>query len=590
MSNAIHRNIPDNRGHNAFTSDPELSSLLDVYLAPALRQHTAPFFDELGKLVGDELETLALAADKNPPLLHMRTRNGADAQHIEKHPAYQRLEHYAYSHFGLAAMSHRGGVLGWPEPMPPAVKYGLTFLFVQAEFGLCCPLSMSDSLTRTLRKFGSEALIAQFIDHLTSQDETQHFQGAMFMTEQDAGSDVGAITTEARYENGVWRLYGDKWFCSNPDADLAMVLARPEGGQGGTRGLTLFLLPRYLPDGRLNNYRILRLKEKMGTRSMASGEIALEGAEAYVVGEEGKGFKHMTDMINMSRLSNGVRSAGLMRRAMNESLYIARNRYAFGRHLIELPLMQRQLLKMMLTAEQGRSMVFHTAECLRRADKGDQEAAKLLRILTPLIKFRTTRDARKVTTDGMEVRGGCGYIEEWSDARVVRDAHLGSIWEGTSNIVALDVFRAIRREGTLPVLSDYLHRLIDASALAERERCLLQQVLDKAAQAAEKVAENANNEHEVRRIASTLYHATSAVFLAWEAQQQRDNQRRAALAALVLRYKLLPQDPTVIDDVPAEHFAELLAERPMVASRVAQLIATLNLPEPAAGQVSEVAS
>ena len=487
-------------------------------------------------------------------------------------------------------MSHRGGVLGWPEPMPPAVKYGLTFLFVQAEFGLCCPLSMSDSLTRTLRKFGSEALIAQFIDHLTSQDEEQHFQGAMFMTEQDAGSDVGAITTEARYENGVWRLYGDKWFCSNPDADLAMVLARPEGGQGGTRGLTLFLLPRCLPDGRLNNYRILRLKEKMGTRSMASGEIVLEGAEAYVVGEEGKGFKHMTDMINMSRLSNGVRSAGLMRRAMNESLYIARNRYAFGRHLIELPLMQRQLLKMMLTAEQGRSMVFHTAECLRRADKGDQEAAKLLRILTPLIKFRTTRDARKVTTDGMEVRGGCGYIEEWSDARVVRDAHLGSIWEGTSNIVALDVFRAIRREGTLPVLSDYLHRLIDASALAERERCLLKQVLDKAAQAAEKVAENANNEHEVRRIASTLYHATSAVFLAWEAQQQRDNQRRAALAALVLRYKLLPQDPTVIDDVPAEHFAELLAERPMVASRVAQLIATLNLPEPAAGQVSEVAS
>lgn len=590
MSNAIHRNIPDNRGHNAFTSDPELSNLLDVYLVPRLRQHLAPFFHELGELVGDELETLALDADKNPPVLHLRTRNGADAQHIEKHPAYQRLEHYAYSHFGLAAMSHRGGVLGWSEPLPPAVKYGLTFLFVQAEFGLCCPLSMSDSLTRTLRKFGSEALIAQFIDHLTSQDEAQHFQGAMFMTEQDAGSDVGAITTQARYENGVWRLYGDKWFCSNPDADLAMVLARPEEGQSGTRGLTLFLLPRRLPDGRLNSYRILRLKNKMGTRSMASGEIVLEGAEAYVVGEEGKGFKHMTDMINMSRLSNGVRSAGLMRRAMNESLYIARNRHAFGRPLIELPLMQRQLLKMMLTTEQGRSMVFHTAECLRRADKGDEEASKLLRILTPLIKFRTTRDARKVTADGMEVRGGCGYIEEWSDARVVRDAHLGSIWEGTSNIVALDVFRAIRRESSLPVLSGYLHRLIDASALAKRERCLLKQVLNKAVMAAEKVAENANSEHEVRRIASTLYHTTSAVFLAWEAQQQSDNQRRAALSALVLRYKLLPQDPTVIDNVPVQHFAELLEERPMGKACVMQLIENLHLPEPTSDRVQEVAS
>lgn len=581
MSTAIYRNIPDNRGHNAFTSDPELSRLLDVYLAPDLRQHIAPFFQELGELVGDELETLALDADKTPPVLHLRTRNGADAQHIEKHPAYQRLEHYAYSYFGLAAMSHRGGVLGWPEPMPPTVKYGLTFLFVQAEFGLCCPLSMSDSLTRTLRKFGSEELIAQFIDQLTSQDEAQHFQGAMFMTEQDAGSDVGAITTEARYEDGVWSLYGDKWFCSNPDADLAMVLARPDGGQAGTRGLTLFLLPRRLSDGRLNHYRILRLKDKMGTRSMASGEIVLEGAEAYVVGEEGKGFKHMTDMINMSRLSNGVRSAGLMRRAMNESLYIARNRYAFGRHLIELPLMQRQLIKMMVTAEQGRSMVFHTAECLRRADKGDQEASKLLRILTPLIKFRTTRDARKVTADGMEVRGGCGYIEEWSDARVVRDAHLGSIWEGTSNIVAMDVFRAIRREGTLPVLAEYLHRLVDESAFAKRERCLLANVLDKSVRAAETVAERLDNEHEVRRIASTLYHTTSAVFMVWEAQQQSDNHRRAALAALVMRYRLLPQDPTVVDDVPASQFSELLEERPMSAQRVAQLIADLNLPEPA---------
>src|SRR5690606_29014284 len=166
----------------------------------------------------------------------------------------------------------------------------------------------------------------RFIDDLTSQDEDSLFQGAMFMTEQDAGSDVGAITTEARFEDGVWRLYGDKWFCSNADADLAMVLARPSGGDGGTKGLTLFLLPRRLPDGTLNRYRLIRLKDKLGTRSMASGEIVLEGAEAYVVGEPGNGFKQMTDMINMSRLSNGVRSAGMMRRSVNEALFIARNR------------------------------------------------------------------------------------------------------------------------------------------------------------------------------------------------------------------------------------------------------------------------
>ncbi|GHE22782.1 acyl-CoA dehydrogenase family protein [Halomonas urumqiensis] len=563
MTANVHRNIPDNRGHNAYTSDPELGRLLKIYMEPALSEHLAPAFQELGALVGDELETLALEADRHPPVLHLRSRNGADAQRIDKHPAYRRLEYFAYSHFGLAAMSHRGGVLDWPEPLPPIVKYGLTFLFVQAEFGLCCPLSMTDSLTRTLRKFGNPELVERYITNLTSQDEVTHFQGAMFMTEQDAGSDVGAITTEARFEEGAWRLYGDKWFCSNPDAALAMVLARPQGGETGTRGLTLFLLPRHLEDGSLNHYRILRLKDKLGTRSMASGEIVMEGAVAHVVGEQGKGFKHMTDMINMSRLSNGVRSAGLMRRSVNEALFIARHRSAFGRQLIELPLMQRQLVKMLVSAEQGRSMVFHTADCLRRADGGDCEAAKLLRILTPLIKFRTTRDARKVAGDGMEVRGGCGYIEEWSDARVLRDAHLGSIWEGTSNIVALDVFRAIRREQTLPVLYPYLERLLGEANLDEQTHALFKTLLGRAVGAAEQVAEGPDNESEVRRIASALYHVTSAVLLAWESALLGGDVRRLALAKLVLQHKLVPQDPLGVWAPEGSAVATLLDETPM---------------------------
>src|SRR5690606_22145576 len=152
---------------------------------------------------------------------------------------------------------------------------------------------------------------------------------------------------------------------------------------------------------------ILRLKDKLGTRSMASGEITLEGATAYLVGEAGQGFKQMTDMINMSRLANGVRSAGLMRRSVNETLFIARNRSAFGKRLADLPLMRRQLAKLLVTAEQGRAMVFHTAHVLEASDRGDTAMTRVLRILTPLIKFRTCRDARKVAGDAMEVRGGC---------------------------------------------------------------------------------------------------------------------------------------------------------------------------------------
>jgi acyl-CoA dehydrogenase len=397
------RNIPDSYGTNAYLSDPDFASLLGIYLDHEVMTLVEPRFVKLGGLVRGELEQLALTADRNPPILHLRARNSSDLQKIEKHPSYIALERYAFSEYGLAAMSHRGGVFGRDEKLPPAVKYGLTMLFVQAEFGLCCPLSMTDSLTRTLCKFGSQELIDRFFPMLTTQTFEDLYQGAMFITEQDAGSDVGAVTTEARFENGQWRLYGDKWFCSNPDADLAMVLARPQGGLSGTKGLSLFLLPRRLKDGLLNSYRIIRLKPKLGTRSMASGEIVLEGALAYLVGAPASGFKQMTDMINMSRLSNGVRSAGLMLRAVGDALYIAKNRTAFGRSLIDLPLMRRQLIKMIVTAEEGRSMCLHTAEILRRADAGDQFCSKLMRIMTPLIKFRTCRDARKVTGDGMEV-------------------------------------------------------------------------------------------------------------------------------------------------------------------------------------------
>jgi acyl-CoA dehydrogenase len=548
-----YRNIPDSYGTSAYLSDPDFAHLLRVYLDKDIIAAVEPYFLELGALVRSELETLALTADTNPPTLRLRSRNSSESQRIEKHPSYLALERYAFSEFGLAAMSHRGGVFGQADKLPPIVKYGLTLLFVQAEFGLCCPLSMTDSLTRTLCKFGSKELIDRYFPMLTTQTFEDLYQGAMFITEQDAGSDVGAVTTEARLEDGVWRLYGEKWFCSNPDADLAMVLARPEGGAPGTKGLSLFLLPRCLKDGRLNAYRIIRLKPKMGTRSMASGEISLEGAEAYLVGEPASGFKQMTDMINMSRLSNGVRSAGLMLRAVGEAQYIARNRNAFGRALIDLPLMKRQLVKMIVTAEQGRSMVLHTAEVLRRADAGDPQHAKLLRILTPLIKFRTCRDARKVTGDGMEARGGSGYIEEWSDARVLRDAHLGSIWEGTSNVVALDVKRAIRREGALVALKAYSEELLGDPAVPAASRVCLGKTLARACALAEAVANAPDQEHEVRRMASALYNATSAVVLAWEAARS-GRWRRLALSHLVLRHKLTPSDPMA----PAADDAQLV--------------------------------
>jgi alkylation response protein AidB-like acyl-CoA dehydrogenase len=537
--------IPDARGLNLYRADPMADPLFGLYLPRPLFEHLRPHLDRLGALAGGPLDELASTADRHPPTLSVRTRRGADERRVVKHPAYVELERVAFCDFGLAAMSHRAGVLGWDAPMPASAKYALTYLLVQAEFGLCCPVSMTDSLARTLRRYGDPALVERVLPLVTATDLDALHQGAMFMTEQGAGSDVAGTATLARQDaDGGWALHGDKWFCSNPDAGFAMVLARsePPDTHPGLKGVSLFLLPRTRPDGTPNAYRILRLKDKLGTRSMASGEIRLEGALAWLVGERGRGFQQMADMVNNSRLSNGVRAAGLMRRALTEALHVARHRIAFGRPLAEMPLMRRQLAKMALRTEQARTMVFQTAAALERADRDGGEAATLARIMTPLIKFRACRDARVVTGDAMEVRGGCGYIEEWSDARLLRDAHLGSIWEGTSNIVALDVLRAVRRDGALPALRAHVDALLaDGEPCPAATAALQAEVVDRAFALAADAA-TADRAELARQAASALYNVTTMAGLRWEARQAGLSYR-GRLADQVLRHRLAPRDP-----------------------------------------------
>jgi hypothetical protein len=295
-----------------------------------------------------------------------------------------------------------------------------------------------------------------------------------------------------------------------------------------------------LPSGALNGYRIVRLKDKLGTKGMASGEIVLEGATAWLVGELGQGFKQMTEMVNQSRLSNGVRSAGLMRRAVHEALTVALGRRAFGQRLIDLPLVRRQLIKMILPAEAALSVALFTADCLDRADAGEAEAQTLRRILTPLIKLRACRDARKVTGDAMEMRGGNGYIEEWIEPRLLRESHLGSIWEGTSNIIALDVMRAAAKTGAHRALARRLAPMIGrapadlAARLAER--------LEAALALIDRAAAKEGDARAAREAATGLYHATAAALFVHEAEQVGDAVR-LDLAGLVLAHKLSPRDP-----------------------------------------------
>lgn len=544
----------EDRGMNFFDDDPAFVEVLRLYIDRALFEHLYPYFTNLGATAGGRLDELASIADKNPPTLSSRDRRGREIQSIDYHPAFREMQRIGFADFGLAAISHRGGCLGWPTPLPHPAKYAMTFLFSQAEFGLYCPISMTDSAARVINRFAAPELAERYVPHLTSMDMEHLFQGAMFMTEMGAGSDVGATTTSAREENGEWRLYGEKWFCSNVDADVILTLARPEGAPGGTKGLGMFLLPKTLPDGRRNRYRIVRLKDKLGTRSMPSGEVVLEGAVAYPVGDLKRGFLQMAEMVNVSRLSNGVRSAGLMRRAWRDALAAATTRKAFGKPILKFPLLKRQLDKIRLAGEQALSFFLFTAEILQRADEGDERSQKLSRLLTPLIKFRACRDARKVTGDAMEIRGGCGYIEEYVAPRLLRDAHLGSIWEGTSNIVALDAIkRGIGKLGAQNILLEEIEYRF--SFVPNRDDPRVANLMDQglknlnaAAEFAREVAAGGKEqEHRIREAATSLYRAIAVCLMTWEGALCTDESvaaDRLTLAEWTLRFQHpLPEGP-----------------------------------------------
>ena len=567
---------PDAAGQNFYAIDRALRDLLAHYLSPADFQQLEPHFDRLGALAGGRLDEQARLADRHPPVLHPRDRFGRDEDWIDYHSSYREMEQIAFGEFQFHAMSHRAGVLGMNRPLPAVAKYALQYLFVQAEFGLMCPISVTDTSTHLIRKFADPELKAYLLPKMLSGDVATMWKGTQFMTERAGGSDVGTIETTARLEDGEWRLSGDKWFCSHADADVALLLARPEGAPAGTKGLALFAMPRRLKDGRRNSYRIVRLKDKLGTRSMASGEILLEGAVAYLVGDADRGLKQMMEQVNLSRLSHGVRAAAMMRRCVNEAMICARTRQAFGGTIIDYPLLRRQLLKIALPSEQSLSMFLFAADAMDRANAGDKDAQNILRILTPLLKFRACRDNIPVATGAMEVRGGNGYIEEWVNARLVRDAHIGVLWEGTSNINAIDIItRAVGKSRAHTALQTALSKLLDeAAAIPADFRDHLRQTLDRTIALAERVAAEPALEAQARAAASALYHITSAVLMTSEAARPGADARRALYARLVLEHRLGVQDPLAPQEAAWEHAAGelLLSERPVELGEIATLL------------------
>jgi len=400
---------------------------------------------ELGRLAGTE-EAIAwgFQANSNPPQLRTHDRFGNRIDEVEFHPAWHRLMEVAISH-GLHS-------LPWREARPGAhaARAAAFYVWSQVEGGHGCPVSMTYAALPALRN--QPELAARWEPLMTSLDYDPGLRplaakrGALFgmaMTEKQGGSDVRANTTRAvpigaGGPGGEHLLTGHKWFCSAPMCDAFLVLAQAPDG------LSCFLLPRLLDDGTRNQFHIQRLKDKLGNRSNASAEIELDGAWAVMIGEEGRGVRTIIDMVNHTRLDCVIGSASLMRQAVAQATHHTAHRSAFGRLLSEQPLMVNVLADIAVEWEATTLLMMRLAGAFDRA--ADAREASFKRLALAVAKYWTCKRAIAVVAEALECHGGNGYVEESIMPRLYREAPLNSIWEGSGNVNALDVLRAMERE------------------------------------------------------------------------------------------------------------------------------------------------
>ena len=582
--------MPDTRAVNFYDAAPYLRFLLRRRLDAAELAAAEPRLRELGARIGAELEDLAAEADRQSPPLIARDKRGEQVNDVAPSRAYRDLERILYGEFGMAAMAMRPGILQPDRASSLVANDAFIYLASQAESGLFCPLDMTRAMARTLLKFAPEAVVRDYLPGLLSTDMLTLQTGAMFMTEKQCGSDLGLVATTARPSTDHrdwWELDGDKWFCSNVGADLILTLARPVDAGPGTRGLGLFLVPKRLPDGARNRYRIERVKDKLGMRSFASGEVTFSGTLARLIGGPGQGWLQMTEMLNITRLGCALAASALAQRSFVEALTHARGRVAFGKLLVDLPLMREQLLDLLMEVEALTALTFEGSAQLDRADAGDEEARVLARVLTPLAKYHASDEARRLVAEGMEVRGGNSYIEDWPNARILRDVQVQAIWEGTGNISALDVGRALLREDAgatlIANLTERLSRQNDP--IVARVVALALRALEALANTISQWAANEPTERDVRmrRLTRRLAYVVTAALLVEDAGDQiaaGEGYRCLVMATRYLRRHVYPSPDDLASDTlytPLDMFNALVDWKPVLpAEAVEPLLASLE--------------
>jgi acyl-CoA dehydrogenase len=394
----------------------------------------------MGGLAAGRLFELSQTARGQEPVLVSHDAWGHRVDEIRVPPAWKEYARVAAEH-GLVAIPYEREQGPWSR----LHQFALLYLFAPSSSVYTCPLAMSDGAAKTLLHHQATRLVERAVPHLTSRDPHTVWTSGQWMTERAGGSDVGRTQTEARAAANGWRLYGSKWFTSAATSEMALTLARPEGNGPGGRGLALFYLETRTPEGGLNGIHIHRLKDKLGTRMLATAELDLEGTRAELVAGTEEGVKAITPMLQITRLWNAVCSVASMRRGMALARDYARRREAFGAPLADKPLHVETLAALQAEFEASFLLLFRAVELLGREETegGTDDERLLARVLQPVLKLYTARQAVAHASEVLETFGGAGYVEDTGLPVLLRDAQVLPIWEGTTNVLSLDTLRAI---------------------------------------------------------------------------------------------------------------------------------------------------
>lgn len=434
--------------NNQFEDDVVLREYVERILPADARREIEPELQAMGELACGSLFELSRAARSEEPELVQFDPWGRRVDEIRVPEAWKKFARVAAEH-GLVAIPYekRHG------PFSRIHQFAMTYLFAPSSCVYTCPLAMSDGAVKTLRVHRHAALVDRAVPHLISRDPARSWTSGQWMTERTGGSDVGLSQTLARREGDRWRLYGTKWFTSATTSEMTLTLARPEGNPPGGKGLALFYLELKGEGGSVNGLRINRLKEKLGTRMLPTAEIDLDGALAEPVTGLSDGVKSMAPMLQITRTWNAICSIASMRRGVALSRKYAQQRVAFGAPLERKPLHVETLAQLEAQLEGSFLLVFRAVELLGREECGEISDSErlLLRLLQPIAKLFTAKEAVSHASEVLESFGGAGYIEDTGLPVLLRDAQVLPIWEGTTNVLSLDALRAIGRGEALDV-------------------------------------------------------------------------------------------------------------------------------------------